>query len=179
MQIIFRLSRVMFSFGLMVAVSGAFVSHAVAQQPVPPPKFKDFPVRTIYKGPTAKPILKGEYFRDRRELFPTRDDKPDFAGQYIVVKMTCGSSCVTGAIMNARTGQVFAWPFTICCWREVHDDFEAIEFRPNSRLVMFSGRRNEKGVTGYHFYVLRRDRLRFLRTIEQADADFSKKLKLD
>ena len=55
----------------------------------------------------------------------------------------------------------------------------AIEFRPNSRLVMFSGRRNEKGVTGYHFYVLRRDRLRFLRTIEQADADFSKKLKLD
>jgi hypothetical protein len=81
--------------------------------------------------------------------------------------------------MNARTGQVSALPFTICCWREVHDDFESIEFRPNSRLVMFSGRRNEKGVTGYHFYVLRGHRLRFLRTIEQADADFSKRLKLD
>lgn len=180
MHLIAHLSRLTLWLGLTVALaSGAIVSNAAAQQPVPPPRFKDFPVRNIYKGPTAKPVLKSEYFRDRKELFPSRDDKVDFAGQYIMVKMTCGSSCVTGAIMNARTGQVFSLPFTICCWREVRDDFEAIEFRPDSRLVMFSGRRNEKGVTGYHFYVLRRDRLRFLRTTEQADADFSKKLKLD
>jgi hypothetical protein len=163
----------------LLLFSSALVGSAAAQQPVPPPKFADFPVRNIYKGPTARPVLKGEYFRERKELFPSRDDKANFAGQYIVVKMTCGSSCVTGAIMNVRTGQVFSLPFTICCWNETHDDFEAIEFRPNSRMVMFSGRRNKKGVTGYHFYVLRRDRLRFLRTIERVDADFSKKLKLD
>jgi hypothetical protein len=173
-------TRLALPFGLAVALFGTtLIGNAAAQQPVPPPKFTDFPVRTIYKRPVAKPVLKSEYFRDRKELFPSRDGKVDFAGQYIVVKITCGSSCVTGAIMNARTGQVFSLPFTICCWNEVRDDFESIEYRPNSRLVMFSGRRNEKGVVGYHFYVLHRDRLRFLRTIEQADADFSKKLKLD
>jgi hypothetical protein len=57
-------------------------------------------------------------------------------------------------------------PFTISGWRDVHDDFEPIAFRPDSRLIVFSGQRNEEGEMGRHYYVLERGKLRFLRTIE-------------
>jgi hypothetical protein len=51
-----------------------------------------------------------------------------------------------GAVIDSNTGKVCWFPHTICCWREIKqdDNFEPIVFRLNSRLVVFTGLRNEQ-----------------------------------
>jgi len=58
-----------------------------------------------------------------------------------------------GAVIDAKTGRVYWFP-TICCWGvEVDDKFKPIEFRLESKLIVFSGLRNEKeDDKGAHFY---------------------------
>src|ERR1700737_1549913 len=65
-----------------------------------------------------------------------------------------GASCLMGAVIDAKTGKVNWWNFSICCWLgDVDDKFQPIEFRLNSKLIVFSGARNEKGGdVGAHFY---------------------------
>lgn len=50
---------------------------------------------------------------------------------------------------------------TVSGGKEVHDDFQGIDFRKDSRLVVMSGERNEKGDMGQHFYVPEGGKLRF------------------
>lgn len=71
-----------------------------------------------------------------------------------------------GAIIDAKTGKVYWWNFSICCWRtDVHDKFNPIEFRPDSKLIVFSGLRNEKdGDDGAHFYSFENGRFVHLRS---------------
>jgi hypothetical protein len=57
-------------------------------------------------------------------------------------------------------------PFSISGWREYHDAFEPIEVKPDSALIVFAGARNEKAPVGYHYYVLEKGRLKFLRTVD-------------
>jgi hypothetical protein len=84
----------------------------------------------------------------------------------------CGSACVVGAIVDARTGKIIPLP-TVSGWKEVHDDFQGIAFRKDSRLVVLSGERNEKGDMGRHFYVLEGGRLKWVKTIK-SDGNFLK-----
>jgi hypothetical protein len=44
--------------------------------------------------------------------------------------------------------------FTVSGWREVGDDFDAVVSRADSRLIVFRGARNEKGINGNHYYLL-------------------------
>ena len=59
-----------------------------------------------------------------------------------------------GAVIDAKTGRVYWWDFTVCCWpADVDEKFEPIEVRLNSKLIVFSGARNEKeDDVGTHFY---------------------------
>jgi hypothetical protein len=59
-----------------------------------------------------------------------------------------------GAVIDANSGKVYWLPHTICCWgAEVDDRFRPIEYRLDSRLIVFSGLRDEKeGDDGTHFY---------------------------
>lgn len=161
-----NLSRPQLYCGMLLALAIGFATEsAVAQRQVP--QFKDFAVTETYTGANARLILTEEHKRFRTRLEAARKMRPNFAGHYIVTTWGCGSGCLLGAVIDARTGKVYQWDFSICCWDSIADDnFNPIEFRLNSRLIVFSGARNEEeGDTGAHFYKFENGRLVHLRSI--------------
>lgn len=149
-----------------VLVLATFAGSALAQNRVP--QFKDYSVSNVYRGKTRPLALT----RDDR-MFKTRlgwaakNQKPNFAGHYILTSWGCGSTCVMGAVIDARTGKVHWWKFTLCCWNFGADDkFQPIEFRLNSKLIVFSGARDEKeGDVGAHFYKFEKGRFVHIKTL--------------
>jgi hypothetical protein len=142
------------------------------------PRFSDYPAKQIYRGKVARPVFttraQREYRTRLRDAVST-DDRPNFAGRYYVAIWGCGSACISSGIIDARTGAVSMVPFTISGWREIHDDFEGVTFRQYSRLIVFSGERNEKGDIGQHFYVVENNgRLRHVKSVPQPDGNFLK-----
>jgi hypothetical protein len=136
------------------------------------PSFADYPVKAASVR-IARPLVPKSWDEDPRlrllDSVP-RGTRSNFAGPYFMAVWGCGSACVVGAIVDARTGRIIPLP-TVSGWKEVDDDFQGIAFRKNSRLVVMSGERDEKGDVGQHFYVLEGGRLRFLKTIK-SDGNF-------
>ena len=131
------------------------------------PQFKDYPARGEYRGKNAPVIITRNDRMFRSVLRESAREKPDFAGHYILAAWGCGASCLMGAVIDANTGRVYWLPFTICCWGNVDRDvnFKPIEFRPNSRLVVFTGLRNEAMENyGPHFYEFDGKRFKFIRS---------------
>jgi len=96
--------------------------------------------------------------KDERE-FRTRlrsaaRQTPNFAGHYVVSTWGCGAECLTGAFIDANTGEVKWLPDGICCWDASVD--RPIEFRLDSRLIVFVGERGERpDDQGTHYYEFR------------------------
>jgi hypothetical protein len=131
------------------------------------PQFKDYAVNEIYKGKSARPILDRDSRAFRTRLRSAAKEKPNFAGRYIVTAWGCGTSCLIGAVIDAKTGRVYWFPESLCCWGyDIDDDFRPIEYRLNSRLIIFSGARGEKeGDNGTHFYKFDNGRFVHLRSV--------------
>ena len=72
------------------------------------PKFDDYKT-SVYSGRTKPIIFRGNpdarMFRTR--LRQARKAKVNFAGRYIFTTWGCGTSCVVGALIDARTGRVY------------------------------------------------------------------------
>ena len=128
------------------------VNIALAQNKIP--RFKDYAVTEAYIGKTAPLILSKTDKTFRTRLQEAARNKPNFAGHYILTAFGCGAECLMGAVIDAKTGKVFGFPHPICCWgASVDNNFKPIEFRVESKLIIFSGLRNEKeNDTGAHFY---------------------------
>ncbi len=155
-------------YGLMLSVAFALAllaESAVAQSRVP--QFKDFPASEAYTGKNAPLVLTREDRMFRTRLREAAREKPNFAGHYILTAWGCGTSCLMGAVIDAKTGKVYWWHFSICCWgHDVDENFEPIEFRLNSKLIVFSGARSEKeGDNGAHFYKFENGRFVHLRSV--------------
>jgi len=144
-------------------------SSAVSPAQERVPQFKDYPVREQYRGETHAPLLgsrEARMFRTR--LREAARGKPNFAGRYIVATWGCGTACLQGALIDARTGRVYMLPATRCCWQAVDENFKPVEFRPDSRLIILSGSRNEKeGDEGTHFYKFENNRFVLIRTVRR------------
>lgn len=69
-------------------------------------------------------------------------------------------------------------PGSVCCWGGVDSNFNALEFRSNSRLLVMSGLINEEGAMGAHFFVFDDGSFNFLTTIETS-SDFGASLGKD
>lgn len=161
----------------LACIVAMLAGEAAAQDRLP--RFADCTEPKVYKGTVKRPAITARIDSHTREKLRDTvgsDEKVNFAGHYHVAIWGCGSACVTGAIIEARSGAMIAVPFTISGWREIHDTFEGIEFRPDSRLIVFSGGRNEKGDFGWHFHVMEKGRLKFLKTDPQPDGNFLKPL---
>jgi hypothetical protein len=142
------------------------------------PRFADYPASgKPYAGRIARmkvPRGLGENLRLRVKESLGDDDKPGIAGRYIRLTWPCGTACVGTGLMDAKTGRVIMLPH-MSGWGDVTDAFEPIEGRLNSRLVVLSGIRDEKGISGRHFYVLDNGRLKYLRSVE-VERSFPQKL---
>lgn len=151
---------------VLPASSMFWCGRAFAQSNLP--QFKDYRVSEIYKGATAPLVLSHDDLIFKTRLrWAARNQKPNFAGHYILTSWGCGAECVMGAVIDAKTGKVYWWNFSICCWgADVDDKFNPIEFRPDSRLIVFSGLRNEKDDDDCaHFYQFENGRFVHIRSI--------------
>jgi len=160
------MSPKLFSSVIALLVLTICSSPATGQSPIP--HFKDYPASEIYNGPTASLVLtKNDLAFKSRLRWAVKNQKPNFAGHYILTSWGCGAECLTGAVIDAKTGKVHWWNFTICCWGfDTDDKFRPIEFRADSRLIVFSGLRNEKnGDDGAHFYRFDNGRFVHIRSV--------------
>jgi hypothetical protein len=133
------------------------------------PKFRDYPAGKIYRGKNAPVKLTSSDERMfRTRLTEAAKQKPNFAAHYVLTVWGCGTECLGGAAIDVSTGKVSFFDFSICCWgTDVDDDFEAVNFRLDSKLIIFSGIRNEKdGDEGTHFYKFQNGRFIFIKTIK-------------
>lgn len=133
----------------------------------PPSQFINYPVREVFRGNNAKLVLTRADMSFRTRLRGAAQQKPNFAGHYILTAWGCGAECLMGAVIDARTGKVFRFDFTICCWEHYDDEkFEPIDYRLNSKLIIFSGLRSEKeGDRGRHYYKFENGKFIHLRTV--------------
>jgi hypothetical protein len=151
---------------LLVLVSATFAGGATAQSQIP--RFRDYSVSEAYVGKTAPLALaRDDRMFKTRLAWAAKNQRPNFAGHYILTTWGCGTTCLIGAIIDAKTGKVHWWDFSICCWSfDVDDKFQPIEFRLNSKLIVFSGARNEKdGDVGAHFYKFENGRFVHARSV--------------
>jgi hypothetical protein len=79
-----------------------------------------------------------------------------------------------GAAIDVATGRVVMIPFSLCCAYPTDPDFRAIDFRVSSRLIAFSGLKNEDPPMGTHYYEFDGKAFRFVFTVPN-DGSFSKK----
>ncbi len=115
------------------------------------PLFKDYAVAEIYKGKTA-PV---KITRDNREYrtrlkSAAKNEKPNFAGHYILTFWGCGTECFTGAVIDAETGKVYFWGLVSDWNSELGEDNNPVDFKLNSKLIIFTGMRDEDGEEGSH-----------------------------
>ncbi len=135
-------------------------------EPATPP-FSRFHTSEHYSGPVAKPILRTKMDREFRTRLNAAAKQPvNFAGHYVLSVWGCGAECLMGAILDARNGTVTWLPFTVCCGRDY--DAEPIEFRPDSKLLVIRGVRNEQGANGTFYYRYEQDSLKLIDNQPQA-----------
>ena len=133
------------------------------------PNYPDFPVETRLVGAAATPnVTSGRAHMYRTILRREGLRPPNFAGAYRVVTWGCGTCCNEFAIVNERNGNVFFPPFAVAC--KSPDDSEyggqvGIDFKIDSRLLIITGAKNEKG-GGRYFYEWSGRRLKLLLALE-------------
>lgn len=130
------------------------------------PKFSHYPVSNIYVGQSAPVDFSNrEAYEFKTRLRQAAKGSANFAGKYVLTTWGCGSSCVMGAVINRKTGNISFLPGSICCW-EGEDSM--VQFRLNSRLLVTAGLTNEGGEYGAHFYEFTGRKFRHIKTIPVA-----------
>lgn len=133
------------------------------------PTFKDYSVTKVYKGKTApvKITPDNKMYRTRLKS-AAKNEKPNFAGHYILTFWGCGTECFTGAVIEAKTGKVYFWGLISNWNNKLGDDNNPIDFKLDSRLLILTGMRDEagdEGDNGKHYYKFENGRFVHLQSI--------------
>lgn len=127
------------------------------------PQFQNYPATRVLPERQAQAILNSDISDTfRAKLHNALEQPANFAGEYVLTAWGCGSSCLDGAVVSLRTGQVVSLPGTICCWK---GEGERLIIRPDSRLLVAAGLINESGEHGAHFYEFTDDEFEHIVTI--------------
>ena len=131
------------------------------------PRFEDYPVTDIYKGPPAPPKLRCPGDR----LFRTRIREgaakgPNFAGHYTIADWGCGAGCVSVAIVDAKDGRICDAPFQALAWGVpmMKDSVEPLAYKLDSRLLIVRGCPEEE-TCGSYFYEWTGTRFKLIRKV--------------
>lgn len=107
------------------------------------PTFQDYPAQ-IYTGKN-QPLKLNSQSRKYQTLFKQMSQqKPNFAGHYVMEIVGCGGGCSFAIVYNAKTGQSFIFPHTFadCYSKEKGFTQNDIFYQKDSRLVMAVGSRH-------------------------------------
>jgi hypothetical protein len=177
----------------------AFAAHAqdgdenlirLADIPKDAPRFEDYPAKP-FAGANAAPDVTSDPLskRYRTQLRSWAGEKPNFAGHYILATWGCGTSCMQIAIIDAISGKVFhpvgarvntiedvdADALVDGREGERRNDFGALRYRPDSRLLVLfgtpDGRKENEGIS---YFVWEHDQLQRVRFVPKGTSPGSK-----
>jgi hypothetical protein len=125
---------------LSLVVMAAFAQSA----PVSLPQFEDYPVKGVWHGtPAPARVVKPAEKIFRTRLMKAATEPANFAGHYRLTVWGCGSECISGAIIDLDSGNVFSPPlakedlrvmhFSVC--QSAYEN-SGLDFRLNSRLLV-------------------------------------------
>jgi hypothetical protein len=117
------------------------------------PRFSDYPVKSFHHGRTAhvSPLYAR---RAKTGVWEAGKGRADFAGHFIVAVGSCGTSCRSISVIDAKTGRVYHFGHTLIV--SAKEKRPAVEYRLNSGLMILRGARNEKqSDRGTHYYEFR------------------------
>ena len=123
------------------------------------PRFQDYPTSYTFTGKPGLPKL--VYPADRLFRTQIRDGAakgPNFAGSYSIVEWGCGSSCVSIAVVDAKSGEVYAAPFRTLGYGSVlkyadvsEENYDPLEYKLNSRLLVVRGCPEDRNCASYFY----------------------------
>ena len=139
-----------------------------SQEKSPRPEFSDYPVKEIYRGQPARPIITKEWRLYRTMIRRGADSDVEFAGHYTIPRWGCGTGCNVFVIVDSISGRVYngggldELPFD---WEKGHggDAIEWMEFHPNSRLLKVNGCMNEANCDFYDYVMVDGKGLKLIR----------------
>ena len=126
----------------MPLVCALVISTNAQENPSPRlPRFEDYPVAEIWRGTPTPPKLTSRSERlYRTRLTDAAKELPNFAGHYRFATWGCGSECISGAIIDLQSGDVYSPPspgdtahFSVC--ESAYED-SGVDFRLDSRLIL-------------------------------------------
>jgi hypothetical protein len=126
---------------LVILLACCLLPRGISSQAEKPrPKFSDFPVKDIYRGEPARPVITKEFRYFRTSIRRGARSDVEFAGHYTVPRWGCGTFCDGFVVVDSVSGKVYdglgasGLPVT---WVEEHgsDAIERMEFHPDSRLM--------------------------------------------
>ena len=135
-------------------------------------RFNQFKASAKYTGKNHALVMNefGRQFRTRLSR-AIQNQKPSFAGHYLVTGWGCGSSgCNTGAVINAKTGVATPFPVSIASVFPTKPEFDKEDgqehiYKLNSRLMVFAGNlgsSNSSGSDMVEFYEFKNGKFIFL-----------------
>jgi hypothetical protein len=142
------------AFGLLPVL----LAFGGLQKAAPRPKFTNYPVKEIYKGKPAAPILSKSQRRYRTMIREGAKSKVDFAGHYTVPLFGCGAGCSGFYLVDSVTGKVYDG-FTVADLpfsyfeKPGNENTMRIEYHACSRLLQVNGCPNETNC-GFYDYVM-------------------------
>ncbi len=120
-------------------------------------RFDDFPASVIQPSYIVKPRIISAQDRLYRSALQHVDlSRPIFAGHYAFFHTGCGTSCLVAAAIDIRSGYISWLPFTISAPGDAPIDWQPLEYRLDSTLLIVNGGRNEIG-DGRYFYNFHHD----------------------
>ena len=139
---------------LAIAVS----AYPVAQSNKGRPDFKDYPVRYVYNGKPALPLLSKEQRAFRTAIRRGANVPVQLAGHYTVPVWGCGAGCIAFDIVDSITGRVYDGYVVVLpeSWLDEHSSLEwkSLEYRPTSRIFRINGCLGETGPCGLYDYLM-------------------------
>jgi hypothetical protein len=147
-------------------------SHTVFSQSLKNvPTFDEYKVIGKFKGKPAPVILINKLARMyRTRITEGAKTGANFAGHFTVVGWGAGLGAFSFAVVDAKKGRIYFPPFDYIDASLYGipnlDDGENPQFRVDSKLLIFYGKKNGESPLGIYYYVFEKNRFRLIRFVK-------------
>lgn len=127
---------------LILVLAFCLLTIVAAGQRKAPPKFSDYAVKVEKIKPAKLDLSDPEDRTFRTRLRAAAKRGVNFAGHYLVTAWGCGTGCLNGVVINAKTGKIYYPKFLNNFGLgngEWAQNLEAVDFKINSRLLVING----------------------------------------
>ena len=166
---------ILLAVALLLSMGATAATAATTSGTADLPRFEDYPAGPAFAG-RNRLVLRPNDMTFRTRLREAAGQPPNFAGHYVLGVWGCGTECIRGAAVAVRPARV-TWRPGALGGGTAGDagpagpapEVEPVRYRLDSRLILLTGRRNERdGDDGEHYYLIEGDRFVHLRDLPAA-----------